>query len=151
ADDPYARLAEAVQDAGGRPVNPPHRSRAFTDKAAAHAELRRHGLGVPETVGLHPGPGERPLTAAGCRRPRLDEPGAAAWAKPANGFCGKGIVRCARADREGLASAVAAARDYDPHDALLVQREVGGPHLRCDDGVERRAYWRVLYCLGELI
>jgi len=48
--DAYAALAEAVQDAGGRPVNAPARSRAFTDKAAAHAELVRHGLGTPATV-----------------------------------------------------------------------------------------------------
>src|SRR5947207_10929406 len=50
ANNPYARLSEAVRDAGGRPVNPPGRSRIFTDKANAHAALQRQGLGVPETV-----------------------------------------------------------------------------------------------------
>src|SRR5262249_22742862 len=40
------------------------------------------------------------------------------------------------------------ARDGD---TWLVQRAVRPPRLMCDDGAERPAYWRVLYCLGELI
>src|ERR1700679_3743988 len=54
AEDPYNRLSFAVQDAGGRPVNLPARSKAFTDKAATHAELLRHGLGAPATVIVRP-------------------------------------------------------------------------------------------------
>ncbi len=61
-DDPYARLAEAIQDAGGWPVNAPARSRAFTDKAAVHAELLRAGLGVPPTLIIRPAAADRPLT-----------------------------------------------------------------------------------------
>src|SRR5579885_1331069 len=118
ADDPYARLAQAVQDAGGRPVNPPPRSRLFTDKATAHAELARHGFGVPETVLVRPWAPERPLTAAERRRLRLDEPGACVSVKPANGFGGRGVIRT---DAAGLPAALATARLQYPDDTLLLQ------------------------------
>ena len=150
-DDPYARLAQAVADAGGCPVNPPARSRLFTDKAAAHAELARRGLGVPETVVLRPWAPDRPLTPAERARLRLDEAGARLFVKPANGFGGKGVVRVERTDPEGLAAAVAAARGPNRTDTYLLQREVRCPRLECADLVDRPAYWRVLYCLGELI
>jgi len=151
ADDRFARLSQAVQDAGGRPVNPPARARFFTDKAAAHAELLRHGFGVPETVVLRPWAADRPLTAAERARLGLDEPGARAYVKLANGFSGRGVVRADRTDSEGIAAAVRAARDGDRNDTCLVQRAVRPPRLACEDGVERPAYWRLLYCLGELI
>src|SRR5207244_7300069 len=60
ADDRFARLSQAVQDAGGRPVNAPARARFFTDKAAAHEELCRRGFGVPATVLLGPGTAHAP-------------------------------------------------------------------------------------------
>ena len=150
ADDPYARLAEAVVDAGGRSVNPPARSRAFTDKAAAHAELTRRGLGTPATVIVRPWAADRELTAEERRRLRLDEPGARVYVKPANGFSGFGVVRVDRTDPDGLEAALAAARDHDRREAYLVQREVRPPLLACDDGRERPAYWRILSYLGEL-
>jgi hypothetical protein len=148
ADDRFARLSQAVQDAGGQPVNAPALARPFTDKAAAHHELARRGLGVPATVLLRPWAVERPLTAAERARLRLDEPGACVYLKPANGFCGRGVVR---ADAGGLAAAVRAVHTSDPGDTCLVQRAVRPPRLICDDGVERPAYWRVLHCLDELI
>jgi hypothetical protein len=151
ADDPYTRLALAVQDSGGRPINPPARSRFFTDKAAANAELRRHGLGVPETAILRPWVSDGDLPASQRARLRLNEGDARVYIKPANGFCGRGIVRVDRTDSDSLAAALAAARQFDRHDAYLVQREVSCPRLACDDGVLRLAYWRILYCLGELI
>ena len=151
AGDPYARLAQAIQDAGGRPVNPPARSRLFTDKAAAHAELRRHGLGVPETVLFRPWTADRALTAGERRQLRLDAPGTRVYLKPANGFAHRGVVRVEWTDPAGLAAALTAARDHDRNDALLLQREVRCPALACDDGTARPAYWRVLYCLGDVI
>ncbi len=150
-DDIYARLAEAVQDAGGQPVNAPARSRAFTDKAAAHAELLRHGLGVPSTILFRPNSPDRPLTANERRALQADEPGAGLFIKPANGYGGRGVVSTTGADSEAFVRALAAARQYDAHDTYLVQRAVRPPLLRCDDGVERPAYWRVLGCLGDLI
>ncbi len=138
-----------MQDAGGRPVNAPARSRAFTDKAATHAELLRHGLGVPATVIFRPGTADRPLTAGDRQALRLDEPGARLFIKPANGFGSKGIT-CV-SDGGAFLGALAASRQYDRQDAFLVQREVRCPLLRCDDGVARPAYWRVLGCLGDLI
>jgi len=150
-DDPYALLAEAVQDAGGRPVNSPARSRAFTDKAAAHGELLRHGLGVPPTVVFRPGSPDRPLTAGERSVLRLDEPGACLFIKAANGFGGKGMVSVGGADLGNFPSALAAVRQFDRQDAYLVQREVRPPLMRCDDGVERPAYWRILGCLGDLV
>jgi hypothetical protein len=150
-DDRFARLSQAVQDAGGRPVNAPARARLFTDKAAAHEELLRRDFGVPATVLLRPWVPDRPLTAAERARLGLDEPGARAYVKPANGFSGRGLVRADRTDPEGIATAIRAARDGDRNDSYLVQRAVRPPRLMCDDGAERPAYWRVLYCLGELM
>ena len=118
-----------MQDAGGRPVNPPAQARFFTDKSAAHVELQRHGFGVPATVLLRPWAADRPLTAAERTRLRLDKPGARAYVKPANGFSGRGVVRADRNDPEGLAAAVRAARDADRNDACLVQRAVRPPRL----------------------
>ncbi|HEV3260672.1 MAG TPA: hypothetical protein VG013_27710 [Gemmataceae bacterium] len=149
--DPYARLAHAVEDAGGRPVNRPARSRLFTDKSAAHAELLRYGLGVPETVLFRPWSADRPLTGAERRRLGLDEPGTRVYLKPANGFATRGVVRVEGTDPARLCAALTAARDYDRNDALLLQREVRCPALMCDDGTARPAYWRVLYCLRDVI
>jgi hypothetical protein len=151
AGDPYARLSEAVQDAGGRPVNPPERARHFTDKAVAHAELLRRGLGVPESFVLGPSATEARLPAAARARLRLDEPGACVYVKPANGFGSRGVIRVDRTDVDSLSAALAAVRTQAPDDAVLIQREVVCPRLRSADGVERPAYWRVLYCLGEII
>jgi hypothetical protein len=148
-DDPYARLALAVQDAGGRPINPPARARAFTDKAAAHGELARHGLGVPPTVVVRPWTPDGPLSERDRQLLRLDEPGACVYLKPANGFAARGVVRVERTDPQGLAEALAGARSFDRQDAFLVQREVRPPLLGCEDGRARPAYWRVLNCLGE--
>lgn len=147
--DPYARLAQAVQDAGGRNVNPPARSRLFTDKAAAHAELLRHGFSVPETVFLRPWCPDRALTQAEWRRLRLDTPEACVYVKPANGFGGRGVVRVLATSPEAVAATVQAARSLDPQETYLVQREVRCPRLADGDGVERPAYWRVLHCFGE--
>lgn len=150
AEDPYARLAEAVVDAGGRSVNLPARSRAFTDKAAAHAELARHGLGAPATVVVRPWTADRALTGEERRRLRLDEVGARVYIKPANGFSGFGVVRVDRTDPDGLTAALAAARNHDRREAYLIQREVRPPPLACDDGCQRPAYWRILSYQGEL-
>jgi hypothetical protein len=149
-EDPFARLSFAVQDAGGRPVNLPARSRAFTDKAAAHAELLRHGLGAPATVIVRPWQGERSLTARELQSLRFDEANACVFVKPANGFAGRGVQRVERPTTESLHAALAAVRQFDRHDTILVQRGVRGPRLLCEDGVERPAYWRVLGCLGDL-
>lgn len=148
-EDSFARLATAVQDAGGRPVNSPARARAFTDKAAAHAEMVRNGLGTPPTVIVRPWAGQRPLSAVQREALRLDEPGARIYLKPANGCGGRGVVCVERTDGEGLEAALASARRFDPTDTFLVQREVCPPMLSCEDGVLRPAYWRVLHCLGD--
>src|SRR5205823_376835 len=132
--DPYARLAVAVQDAGGRSVNLPARARAFTDKASMHAELVRRGLGVPPTVVVRPWQPERPLTPAERQQLGLDEPGACVYIKPANGFGGRGVLRVEQTDPEGLAADLARARQYDPLDSYLIQREVRPPLLSCEDG-----------------
>jgi hypothetical protein len=150
--DLYARLAFAVEDAGGRSVNAPGRAQAFTDKAIAHAELVRRGLGTPATMLVRPWTADTDAWASAARvRLRLDEPGACVYVKPANGFAGRGIVRTERTDPEGLAAALAQARRYDAGDTYLIQREVRPPLLSCEDGCQRPAYWRILYCMGEWI
>jgi hypothetical protein len=150
-DDPYARLAQAVQDAGGRAINPPARSRLFTDKAAAHAELVRNGFGVPATIFVRPWAAESPLTPAQWNFLRLEGSDPAVYLKPANGFGGNGVARLTCADPEKLAQAVTAARRQDTGETWLIQREVRFPQLRCDDGIARPAYWRVLQCLGDFL
>jgi hypothetical protein len=144
--DGYARLAEAVEDAGGRSVNPVARARAFTDKTVAHGELHRHGLGVPTALIFRDGTPTRPLTLMECQRLRLEDPGAGLYLKPANGCGGKGVVRTSA---DAFPTALAAARAQEPG-AYLIQREVRPPLLHCDDGIVRPAYWRVVNCLGEL-
>jgi len=148
-DDPFARLTEAVQDSGGWSVNSPARARAFTDKAAAHAELIRHGLGVPPTVLFRPWSPDRPPTPAERELLRLDEPDARLYLKPANGFGGHGVTRLDRLDADSLQAALASARARDRQETYLLQREIRTSLLRCEDGVERPAYWRVLGCLGD--
>jgi hypothetical protein len=148
-DDPYARLAVAIQDAGGHPVNAPARARAFTDKAAAHAELLRHGLGVPPAVVLRPWDSVRALTASERQRLGLEGSGGCVYIKPANGYGGRGVVCVDGTDPDRFAAALTDARRFDPRDAYLVQREVRCPVLACEDGWNRPAYWRVLCCLGE--
>lgn len=149
ANDPYARLAQAVEDAGGRSVNPPARSRLFTDKAAAHVELTHHGFGVPETVLFRTGCADRPLTDFERSRLGMDEGGAGYFLKPANGFGQRGVVRVDNPEK--LFPVLAAARKECAGDTFLIQREVCSPWLRCDDGADRPAYWRVWHCFGELI
>ena len=151
AHDPYAQLAQAVIDAGGRSINSPARSRLFTDKAAAHAELLRAGFGVPETVVLRPWSPDRSLTTEEWRRLRLDEPGASVYVKPANGFGGNGVARTQVTTPDALAAALAAARHHDRRESYLVQREVRCLRHRCDDGIDRPAYWRVVHCLGDFM
>jgi hypothetical protein len=150
-EDAYARLAQAVADAGGCPVNASARARLFTDRAAAHPELISRGLGVPETVVVRPWTPDRPLTAAERARLRLDEPGARLRIKPASGCRGGEVVHVAHTDPDGVAAAVAAARRDERQESYLLQREVRSPRLEGADCVARPASWRVLYCLGELI
>lgn len=147
-DHPYARLATAVQRAGGRPVNDPARSRLYTDKAAAHRALCRHGLATPATVLLEADRADERLSVSEEELLGLAEPGGRIYVKPANGFGGRGVC-CV--DRDGLAGAVADARRREPRDAVLLQRAVRCPLLTADDGSARLAYWRVLCCLGEMI
>jgi hypothetical protein len=147
-DNPYLQLTLAVQDAGGKPVNAPARARAFTDKAAAHAELSRHDLGVPPTVIVRPWSGDQPLGSRERDLLDLHESATRLFIKPANGFGSKGIVRVERTDEEGIRAALAAARCHDPGDAYLLQREIQPPMLLSEDG-PRPAYWRVLHCFQE--
>jgi hypothetical protein len=149
-DDPFVRLAFAVEDAGGHSINLPARSMTFTDKAAAHHELERCDLGTPPTVLVRPWSGERNLTNHERWHLRLDEPGTRLYIKPANGACGLGVVRLDRPTPERVLAALSEARRFDPSDTYLVQTEIRPPWLRCSDGISRPAYWRVLHCLGEL-
>jgi hypothetical protein len=150
-DDPYARLVEAIRAAGGAPINPPESARHFTDKAKAHGLLRARGLGVPATVVVPSTATELPLPPAERAALGFDEPGTCVYIKPANGYGSRGIVRVEQPEPDKLTAALTSARSYDRQDAYLVQREVRTPRLRCDDQVERPAYWRILYCLGDLI
>lgn len=147
--DPYARLAEAVADSGGATVNQPAKSRFFTNKANAHTRLQRQGLGVPATLIL---PATAPFDENAIRECSLLLEGESTlYAKPANGFGSAGVVRVDKCTPDRLEVAVRESRRHHPGDTILVQREVTCPRLRLEDGTERWAYWRVVYCMGELI
>ncbi len=150
-DDPFTRLTEAVQDTGGWAVNSPARARAFTDKAATHAELVRQGLGVPPTVIFRPWSPDRPLTEAERELLRLGDAEAGLYLKPANGFGGRGISRMERFEADRFPAFLAAGRSQDRQETYLLQREIRPPLLPCEDGVDRPAYWRIVSCLGEWI
>lgn len=149
SEDRYARLARAIEDAGGCSVNPTPRARLFTDKSAAHGELLRHGFGVPAALVLRPTTPDRVLTAA--ERALLSlEPGRRVFVKPANGGGGRGVVRLDPADDAAYLAGLKGTRDQDRRDSYQVQREVRPPRVQAADGRERPAYWRLIYCLGEL-
>ena len=71
--------------------------------------------------------------------------------KPANGFGSRGIIYVERCSQESLLASWENVRQNNACDDCLVQRLVTWPRLRGDDGIERNAYWRVFYCMGELI
>jgi hypothetical protein len=146
ADDVFARLAFAVQDSGGHPVNSPARARAFTDRTATHHELIRRGLGVLPSVVVRPW-ADDPFIADHQRwQLRLDEPGTSIEVVPA----GRGeVVRVEKATAERVRAVLAQARQRRA-EALLVRPEVRPPWLTCSDGQYRPAYWRVVSCLGEV-
>jgi hypothetical protein len=145
-DDICARLAFAVQDAGGHPVNPPARARAFTDRAALHHELVRRGLGVPPTVLVRPWTSERQLGDHLRWHLRLDEPGARVEIVPA----GRGEVIRRHPRGESIQNALDEVRRHDPDGTYLLRPEIRPPWLVCSDGECRPAHWRVLSCLGEV-
>ena len=151
ADDPYARLAEAVQDAGGRSVNPPARRapsptrRRPTPSWCAAAWARRR----PSSC--RPWAADRPLTAAErapaaagrAGRPRLRQAGQRLL-RPRRRARGPHRRRTAWPPPSPPRGATTAATAY------LVQREVRPPRLTCDDGGERPAYWRVHRLSGRV-
>lgn len=149
--DPFARLTRAVQHTGGLPVNPPACAQHYTDKAIAHGELRQQGLGVPASLVVPAGAKDATLTEEDLRPLDVGASCASVFVKLANGFGGKGVVRVEHPDPNKLLAAVRAVRQHDEGDAVLLQRGVRCPRLKLDDGSDRSAYWRVLYCLGELL
>ena len=145
--DPFARLAEAVQDSGGWTINATTRSRLFRDKAAAHTELIRAGLGTPATVLFRPWMPERPLTEAERQQLHLVEPEAECYLIPATG--GSPPVRVSMHQSRDFVRALARLRQLHLGETILIQRAIEPPLLVCADGVARPARWRILACLGE--
>ncbi len=129
-----AQLADLAKAAGVRVVNDPDRARAAVDKARMHLALMSAGVHVPHTVVLPAGEPEPPgLSDLG----RLGTPFVL---KPAHGSGGEGVVLDAT-DRD----AIDRARAERPDDAILVQERLAWTAL---DG--QPAYFRVLYCLGDV-
>ncbi|MSR32970.1 MAG: hypothetical protein EXR99_15865 [Gemmataceae bacterium] len=148
--DPYAELAQTIQDQGGIPVNPPARARALTDKANAHGELFRKGLGVPDTLIMRP-QNRDDLTAPALNRflqKRLGAPPRGYFLKTANGFGGKGLTYF-RAAEDMLTSAIMQTLREARDDAYLLQTEIEYPFVEIAPGVHRPAYWRIIHCLEE--
>ena len=149
SDDPYARLTHAVCDSGGSTINPPAKSRLYTNKAEAHSRLLKRGLGVPGTAFVAHGTeiDESSLAVSGL----VFEPGTTYYVKPANGFGNSGVVRVENCTIDRLREALTQVRQQHATDTILIQRGINSPRLRGDDGIERPAYWRVVYCMGEII
>ncbi len=147
-EDPYAMLAQTVFDRGGFTINPPSRARFFTNKANAHGQLRRQRLGVPQTILTAP---DEELDEAALQQSGFLDGKTTVYVKPANGFGSRGVLRIESCDIYRLRTSFREVRSLFPRDAILIQRCVPCPRLRAADGVERWAYWRIAYCLGEAI
>lgn len=150
--DPFAELSQAIQDAGGTPVNPPARARTFTDKSTGHGELARHGLGLPPTLILRPGMEQKQVPAMVSRfltKSNPTSPGSL-FLKKANGFASKGVSQLKTRCPQELAGVIRAVMEKDPLDGYLLQEEVKCEFLETAEGYSRPAYWRIIHCLGEM-
>jgi hypothetical protein len=148
-DDPHVRLAFAVGDAGGQPINPPARARTFADRAVGSSELHRHDLGVTPAVLFRPWMAARPLTELERVRLRADEPGAVVRIMAAATPGHRGVVKVESTENEAIEAALVECRSHDPWDTYLIQRTFEPPFLESEGG-GRPGRWRVLYCLGEI-
>ncbi|MER2599097.1 MAG: oligoendopeptidase F [Caldilineales bacterium] len=114
----------------------PHEQEAFSaDKATMHLELIAAGLPTPYSIILSPYDhqpelGELDISPLGERFA----------IKPANGGGGEGVICEATSHQQ-----VADARRQFPHDKYLLQAHVAPSEI---DG--QPAWFRVIYCLGEL-
>jgi hypothetical protein len=138
ADDRYARLGYAVEDAGGMVVNDPDPAKACQNKAIIHYQLERAGIAVPYTAVVRNWrPATFRLTAA-----QKDRLGRQFIVKPARGFGKVGVVRV----RHGSVKEITQARKFDRGDDFLIQELVEpewfGHHM---------GWFRVFCLLGEVI
>ncbi len=141
-DDPYVQLCYAVKDAGGLVIGDPDTAMMADHKAVTHHRLVRAGIPVPPTLVLRRWMPDREPT-----REERKLLGDRVVIKPARGWGCQGVVMDARAEL----SEIARARDYDRTDDYLIQKQVDYVRLVDDLGVERPAWWRVLYVFGEII
>lgn len=150
ANEPFAKLSQTIQDCGGKPVNSPHRSRLFTDKAASHFELSRNKLGVPRSLVLRPGLTEKTtrqmiVSFLGKKNPTWN---GGLFLKKGNGFGNKGVTHLKTQAIDELVSMVQKTLGADPSDSYLLQEEVRCGFLQTSHGLTRPAYWRIIHCLG---
>jgi hypothetical protein len=73
------------------------------------------------------------------------------YVKPANGFASSGVTRIDSCKPERLQTVLLETRREHSQDSILIQQAVTYPRLRSEDGIERWAYWRIVYSMGELI
>ncbi|PHX63360.1 MAG: hypothetical protein CK551_06435, partial [Planctomycetaceae bacterium] len=104
ANEPFAKLAQTIQDCGGKPINSPHRSRLFTDKAASHSELTKNNLGVPRSLILRPGLSEKTIRQmiVGFLSKKNSTWEGGLFLKKGNGFGNKGVTHIKTAVLEEL-------------------------------------------------
>ena len=151
ANEPFAKLAQTIQDCGGKPVNSPHRSRLFTDKAASHFELTRNNLGVPRSLIFRPGLPEKTIRQmiVGFLSKKNPNWEGGMFLKKGNGFGNKGVTHVKTANPEELILQVQKVLVSDPTDSYLLQEEVRCGYMQTSQGLTRPAYWRIIYCLGD--
>ncbi len=138
ASDVLPSAARLVADAKARGVlvvNDPDRAAAAVDKARMHLALMSIGVEVPWTLLLPP---DRVLTPQD--EEALTSVGTPFVIKPAHGGGGDGVVLGA-----STLADIARARLACADDTVLVQE-----HIVPRDFGGRPAYFRVLYCLGDI-
>jgi len=151
ANEPFAKLAQTIQDCGGKPINSPHRSRLFTDKAASHSELTKNNLGVPRSLILRQGLSEKTIRQmiVGFLSKKNSTWEGGLFLKKGNGFGNKGVTHIKTAVLEELIPQVQKVLASDPMDSYLLQEEVCCGYMQTNQGLTRPAYWRIIYCMGD--
>ncbi len=133
--DDALRIAVLARSRGSLVLNDPDRVPAAVDKARMHLALMSVGVEVPWTI----------VTSALDEEERWDREqlprvGAPFVVKPAHGCGGEGVVLDAVCEAD-----VDRARALRPAESHLVQE-----FIRTQDLGGRPAYFRALYCLGEV-
>ena len=134
-DPEFFKLVHWAHDHAVYRINPHEREARSADKATMHLELIAAGLPTPYSIILAPFNEQPDLGSLD-----LSPLGERFAIKPANGGGGEGVICEATSQQQ-----VDQARRQFPHDKYLLQAHVTPSEIE-----GRPAWFRVIYCLGEL-